>query len=210
MQKTNLNFRQLIKFKKHLFSGDEMIAPGATLSRAEFMEIWNHPEYKIIRDTLAPLEQDLLKELTTSEGLIDLNTFTNLIELYQFLPKKLVKTEIGYPSPDMHLIMSNNAKDHATAEREQSTIEDSRLKRNLELIWLRIDERFQSFANAFRFFDMNFNNRVSFNEFSQGIETLKVKITLREQMECFNYLDKGAKEYITYDDFCGLTKERRS
>ena len=110
----------------------------------------------------------------------------------------------------MHLIMSNNAKDHATAEREQSTLEDSRLKRNLELIWLRIDERFQSFANSFRFFDMNFNNRVSFNEFSQGIETLKVKITLREQMECFNYLDKGAKEYLTYDDFCGLTKERRS
>lgn len=191
MQKTNLDFRMLKKFKKHLLSGDEMVAPGATLSKREFIELWNHPEHKLIRETLAPLEQELLSELTTDEGQIDLNVFTNLIELYQFLPKKLVKTEIGYPSPDMHLIMSNNAKDHATAEREHYSLEDSRLKRNLELIWLRIDERFPSIANAFRFFDMNFNNRVSFNEFSQGIETLKVKITLKEQMECFNYLDKG-------------------
>lgn len=76
--------------------------------------------------------------------------------------------------------MSSNAKDKATAEKDTASPEETRLKRNLELIWLRIDERFSSFSAAFRFFDMNFNNRVSFNEFSQGIETLKVKITLKE------------------------------
>lgn len=57
---------------------------------------------------------------------------------------------------------------------------------------------------------MNFNNRVSFNEFSQGIETLKVKITLKEQLECFNYLDSDKKQYIDYDDFTGLAVERRA
>jgi Ca2+-binding EF-hand superfamily protein len=105
--------------------------------------------------------------------------------------------------------MSSNGQDAATAIKDTSSPDQSRVKRNLELIWLRIDERFNNFAHAFRFFDMNFNNRVSFNEFSQGIETLKVKITLKEQMECFNHLDGDRKEYITYDDFCGLTKERR-
>jgi Ca2+-binding EF-hand superfamily protein len=57
---------------------------------------------------------------------------------------------------------------------------------------------------------MNFNNRVSFNEFSKGIETLKVKITLKEQLECFNYLDTDQKQYINYDKFTGLAVERRS
>jgi Ca2+-binding EF-hand superfamily protein len=82
--------------------------------------------------------------------------------------------------------------------------------RNLELIWLRIDERFNNFSQAFRFFDMNFNNRVNFNEFSVGLEFLKMKITLKEQLECFKYLDYDQKSYITYENFCALSVERRS
>lgn len=82
--------------------------------------------------------------------------------------------------------------------------------RNLELIWLRIEDRFSNFSAAFRFFDLNFNNRVSFNEFSQGIENLKVKITHKELSDCFRYLDKEGNNYITYDNFCALSVERRS
>ena len=84
------------------------------------------------------------------------------------------------------------------------------MRRNLELIWLRLDERFSNFSAAFRFLDMNFNNRVSFNEFSKGLETLKVKISLREQLECFKYLEPDNKDYITYDNFCALAVERRA
>jgi hypothetical protein len=51
---------------------------------------------------------------------------------------------------------------------------------------------------------------VSFNEFSKGLETLKVKISLREQLECFKYLEPDNKDYITYDNFCALAVERRA
>jgi len=135
----------------------------------------------------------MILEEISKDGEVDLNAFCNLVDLYTYMPQKLSKISKGSLSPDMFRIMSSNAKDKATAIKDTSGPDESRLNRNLELIWMRIDERFSNFSAAFRFFDMNFNNRVSFNEFSQGIETLKVKITLKEQLECFNYLDTEQK-----------------
>lgn len=39
------------------------------------------------------------------------------------------------------------------------------LKKMLDLIWIKIADRFKGMAEAYRYFDVNFNNRVSFNEF---------------------------------------------
>lgn len=39
------------------------------------------------------------------------------------------------------------------------------LKRILDLLWIKIAERFPNIHEAYRYFDVNFNNRVSFNEF---------------------------------------------
>jgi hypothetical protein len=40
-----------------------------------------------------------------------------------------------------------------------------RLQKSLDLLWIKLDERFKSMADAYRYFDTNFNNRVSFGEF---------------------------------------------
>lgn len=74
---------------------------------------------------------------------------------------------------------------------------------------MRLNERFHTFAAAFRFFDINFKNQITFNEFSKGLETLKVKVSLKDQLLCFKYLDTEEKGFITYHDFCNLTDERR-
>ena len=74
---------------------------------------------------------------------------------------------------------------------------------------MRLTERFKTFSPAYRFFDTNFNNRVSLNEFIIGMENLKVKLSSRDQQMIFNYLDKDNKGYIDYNDFCGLCEERR-
>lgn len=84
------------------------------------------------------------------------------------------------------------------------------LHRLLEFCWMRIQERFKKLSPAFRFFDLNFNNRVSFNEFILGMENLKVKLSSRDILQIFNYLDKDKKGYIDYNDFCGLVDERRA
>ena len=56
---------------------------------------------------------------------------------------------------------------------------------------------------------MNFDNNVSFGEFQKALDLLRVKFTVEELEEMFNYLDTDKKNYINYDDFCGLDEDRR-
>jgi len=65
----------------------------------------------------------------------------------------------------MHQILSNNSKTQATPEAFSIPMGQEKLHRLLEFVWVRIQERFKNFSPAFVFFDLNFNNRVSFNEF---------------------------------------------
>ena len=80
----------------------------------------------------------------------------------------------------------------------------------LEFCWSRIQERFKKFSPASRFFDLNYNNRISFNEFALGLENLKIKLSSRDALLIYNYLDNNRKGYIDYNDFCNLSEERRS
>ena len=40
----------------------------------------------------------------------------------------------------------------------------------LELLWIKVEERFVNVATAFRFFDKDSNQKINFNEFNYGIE----------------------------------------
>ena len=56
---------------------------------------------------------------------------------------------------------------------------------------------------------MNFDNNVSFGEFQKALDLLRVKFTVEELEEMFNYLDKDGKNYINYEDFSGLDEDKR-
>ena len=58
-------------------------------------------------------------------------------------------------------------------------------------------------------FDVNFNNRVSFNEFQKGLDHMRLKFQVNELDIIFKYLDRGQKGYISYNDFCQLSEEKR-
>lgn len=59
------------------------------------------------------------------------------------MPKKPPQISKGKLSPEMFRVLSSNTKDKASVDFP--SLDKSKLKRNLELIWLRIDERFSSF-----------------------------------------------------------------
>lgn len=80
-------------------------------------------------------------------------------------------------------------RDKASAPNNLDQPDDIYLKRMLDFVWIRIQERFKKLSPAFRYFDFNFNNRVSFNEFVRGMENLKVKISAKDQLIVFNHLD---------------------
>ena len=79
----------------------------------------------------------------------------------------------------------------------------------LDLLWIKISERFKGIAEAYRYFDVNFNNRVSFNEFQKGMDHLRIKFRVNILDAMFKYLDVGNKGYISFQDFTELAEERR-
>lgn len=78
------------------------------------------------------------------------------------------------------------------------------------MIWIKLDERFKSIKQAFIFFDVNSNNRLSFEDFKIGLDKLKIKISLDSLHKCWQFLNPNNDEHISYDQFCALIFERRS
>lgn len=147
----------------------------------------------------------LVQEVKTPDGrYLDLQKFMDVIDLYSILPlKKQPKNNL---SKDMFLVMSQGTKVKADFA---SVIPGGRSKKNLDLLWIKLEEKFSSLAKAYRYFDMNFDNNVSFGEFQKALDLMRVKFTVEELQEMFNYLDKDNKNYINYEDFCGLDEDRR-
>ena len=57
----------------------------------------------------------------------------------------------------------NTAEGHSIVQRDSA--QEGSLKLMMDLLWIKLDERFSSMGQAFRYFDKNYNNRVSFGEF---------------------------------------------
>lgn len=110
-------------------------------------------------------------------------------------------------STDVYYLMSGNTYGGATSNDMYD--QGGPLKRILDLIWIKIADRFKGMAEAYRYFDVNFNNRVSFNEFQKGLDHMRLKFQINELDIIFKYLDRGQKGYISYNDFCGLSEEKR-
>ena len=72
----------------------------------------------------------------------------------------------------IHLVMSSNTKQGPTSKHQDT---GGQLKKMLDLLWIKLDERFKTIAEAYRYFDRNFNNRVSFGEFQKALDHLRIK-----------------------------------
>jgi Ca2+-binding EF-hand superfamily protein len=80
-------------------------------------------------------------------------------------------------------------KEKATAEKSTETPYQIHLRRTIEFIWIRIQERFKTFSPAFRFFDRNADGKITFDQFVMALETLKVKLSSKDLHMVFSHLD---------------------
>ena len=62
---------------------------------------------------------------------------------------------------------------------------------------------------AYRYFDKDYDNSVSFSEFQKGLDYLRIKFQINTVDKIFKYLDRENKGWVTYNDFCHLAEERR-
>jgi hypothetical protein len=112
--------------------------------------------------------------------------FCDIVDLYFYLPMQKVINKNN--SEDVYFILSSNVYGGHTAHtKEQGGV----LKKMLDLLWIKIDERFKGVAEAYRYFDVNFNNRVSFSEFQKGLDHLRIKFQVNQVDAMFKYLDHG-------------------
>lgn len=136
--------------------------------------------------------------------MVNMQKFCDIVDLFMFLPMQ--KLPDRNKSEDIYYLMSGNTfKGPCLPAKEQG----GPLKRILDFIWIKISDRFKGMAEAYRFFDVNFNNRVSFNEFQKGLDHMRIKFQLNELDIVFKYLDKGSKGFVSYNDFCELSEEKR-
>lgn len=87
--------------------------------------------------------------------------FCDIVDLFVYLPMQ--KLPLSNDSTDIFYLMSGNTYGGATSH--DMIDQGGQFKRILDLIWIKISDRFKGMAEAYRYFDVNFNNRVSFNEF---------------------------------------------
>ncbi|TNV73715.1 hypothetical protein FGO68_gene1155 [Halteria grandinella] len=131
-----------------------------------------------------------------------------LIEAFQFYPL-IVKRDKNI-SNSIHQVLNSQKPD--PSQTDEIHIRDrglDHLHSLLELIWIKIQERYLAVAQAFRFFDVQNSGKISKSDFIFGLEQLKVKLSSNDLQLVFDYLDKNRDGFVSYSEFCYLCEEKR-
>lgn len=64
--------------------------------------------------------------------------------------------------------------------KKQRSNQKGDLQRLYELLWGKIQEKFDKINHAYKFFASPSNNKISFNDFVIAIENLRMKLTTKE------------------------------
>ena len=104
-------------------------------------------------------------------------------------------------------MLSNKASSSANSLKNDKI--DPHLSSLLDLLWMKITERFSSMSQAFKFFDVNQSQTISVREFYSGLERLRMSISEEDARLVFSYMDNDGNGDVTYSEFCELCEERR-
>ena len=207
MHRRGVDFRMLRAFKNALFDADEL-ADNQYVPVPVWDEIGEYEMNRRLSANGGELNDIILSEcLDKARGMVDLSKFNDLVDLFFYKQKKLKKNARN-ESENMWYVMSSNV--HAgPVGIDALKAQGGPVKKVLDLLWIKVSEKFRGLAEAYRFFDVNFNNRVSFNEFQKALDHLHIKFQVSQMQQIFEYLDRGNKGYCSYQDFCQMAEEKR-
>jgi Ca2+-binding EF-hand superfamily protein len=72
----------------------------------------------------------------------------------------------------------------------------------------KIRERFVNLKACFRYLDTNHTQSISLNEWAQGMDVMRLRISFEDIKTLFNYLDKEGTGMLQYENFTYLLEER--
>ena len=101
--------------------------------------------------------------------MVNLKKLMDVIDLFTMLP--MHKQMSGNASADIYNVMSSGTQTGPTNTRPGS---GGSLKKLLDLLWIKLEERFKTIGNAFLHFDTDFNNSVEYAEFQKHLDHLRI------------------------------------
>ena len=167
------------------------------------LHVWEELKGVYIHKGFGDVEEELMKDIQVGDK-INLQKLCDIVDLYFYLPMQKVVNK-NYSSDLYYVLSSNVAGGFSTEIKDTGGV----LKKMLDLLWIKLDERFKGIADSYRYFDINFNNRVSFNEFQKGLDSLRIKYQVNQVEAIFRYMDRGQKGFLSFGDFCELCEEKR-
>jgi len=73
----------------------------------------------------------------------------------------------------------------------------------------RLNQKFQKIGDAFRHFDRDFDNQISYKEFRIVCEEMDLRYTKDELQNLYTYMDTDGGGTIGYNEFTKLLDEKR-
>ena len=107
-----MDFRQLIGLKDTLFDCPDL-TPDNTIPVAEFRRILAEHDNEVIKDCIGGAEEAILKEIQDDSGQVCLNSLSDLVDLFVYLPVKGAK-QVMSKSPNLYAIMTSGSQTEAT------------------------------------------------------------------------------------------------
>ena len=159
----NMDFRKLTNLKNTMFDSDDLRD-----NQYVPMQAWTETVQYLCPGGLDGVEDMILDEIREGDE-INLSRFNDIVDLFIYLPVKNERN--SNDSSNLFMVMSSNTRKGFSACENQGGI----VKKMLDLLWIKISEKYNNIAEAYRYFDVNFNNRVSFNEFQKALDHLRIK-----------------------------------
>eukprot|EP00347_Sterkiella_histriomuscorum_P014538 403360494 len=164
-------------------------------------------EMNVDNRILNNLRQTMNGLVVEEKGLLSVNQFRELF--LSFFKDNLKCNTIYDLLLPVILVMNSNKQNKSHLQKSKDVDNEKHtFTQLLSLIWAKIYERFPNINAAFRFFDSNYDQEIHFNEFAQGIEYLRLKLSYEDIWKIYRYMDTNGDGHIGYSEFCQLCEEK--
>ncbi|EAR87058.2 EF-hand protein (macronuclear) [Tetrahymena thermophila SB210] len=157
---------------------------------------------KIVKKHMSKiLNEELLQEIidSISEGdFISCKKLSGLLDAYKFAPRFPVKSEKNNSDNFKRKMM-----DYDITIPKQSNVHELYV-----LLIEKLEEKFEKFLKAFKFFDCQQSGQIQYMDFKQTLDKLCIRFKDEEARELFNILDKKQDGFIDYEEFCQLVPNK--
>ena len=72
------------------------------------------------------------------------------------------------------------------------------------MIHIKIEEKFKNYREAFRRFNVDFNDYISFSEFCKRLESIGISLKLSDYRQVYDLIDENKNGQISYTEFCKI------